>query len=333
MGNDTPPMTGQPTLNPERQLSLPVLALLATVLLFLGLVSTAVAEDTLQNPLNPERVASYLEKICNLGPRYSGSPGMDQQQQLLVNHFEQLGGQVTRQRFRAKNPQTGAPVSMANLIVRWHPQRERRILLCAHYDTRPLPDRDPNPTRRKNGKFVGANDGGSGTAVLMELAHLMPALPGNYGVDFVLFDGEEFVFNDRRGDRYFLGSEWFARQYATNPPAHPYRWGVLLDMVGDADLQIYQERNSVQWRDTRPLVAQIWATAKRLGIEEFVAKPKHLVRDDHLPLHNYAKIPTCDIIDFDYPYWHTEGDVPRHCSGTSLAKVGWVVYEWVNSLN
>jgi len=251
---------------------------------------------------------------------------MKQQQALLVEHFKKLGGQVSLQEFRAKNP-LGGTVSMANIIVQWHPERKERILLAAHYDTRPFPDRD---RFRPQGRFIGASDGASGTAVLMELAHLMPELDSKYGIDFVLFDGEELVYDDK--DPYFLGSTWFARQYTSRPPQHKYRWGVVLDMIGDADLQIYQEVNSVTWRNTRPLVKGIWDTAKRLGVDEFVARPRHFVRDDHLPLRNIAKIPTCDIIDFDYPAWHTEGDTPQRCSGASLAKVGWVVYEWLQSV-
>jgi hypothetical protein len=159
----------------------------------------------------------------------------------------------------------------------------------------------------------------------------MRSLDIRYGVDFVLFDAEEFVYDDR--DEYFLGSQYFARQYAHKPPAHKYRWGVLLDMVGDADLQIYQERHSTSWRDTMPLVAQIWGTAQRLGVREFIAQPKYEVQDDHLPLRLIAKIPTCDVIDFDYPAWHTTSDVPSQCSGESLVKVGWVIYEWLKSQN
>lgn len=162
----------------------------------------------------------------------------------------------------------------------------------------------------------------------MELAHKMADLPGRLGVDFVLFDGEELVFQER--DPYFLGSEHFAQDYAANPPDYRYRWGVLLDMVGDADLQIYEERGSAGWRDTKPLVKAIWDTARRLGVREFIPQKGHEIRDDHLPLHNTAKIPTCDIIDFDYPAWHTEGDTADKCSALSLAKVGWVIGEWLH---
>jgi len=281
------------------------------------------------NPLDAQRAFGYLKALCAIGPRPSGSAGMRDQLRFLRTHFADLGGQVSFQQFQSPNPLGVAKVPLANLIVQWHPEKQERILLCAHFDTRPLPDRDPDPAQRRRGTFIGANDGASGVAVLMELAHLMPALDTPYGVDFVCFDGEEFVYDDN--GRYFLGSEYFARQYEQKPPPHKYRWGVLLDMVGDADLQIYQERFSVNWRDTLPLVAQLWGTAQRLGVSEFIAQPKHLVQDDHLPLRQIAKIPTCDIIDFDYPAWHTTSDTPEQCSGESLAKVGWVVYEWLKA--
>jgi hypothetical protein len=284
------------------------------------------------NPLDGARAYRYLEAICALGPRYSGSPGMRQQQDLLTKHFEQLGGKVTRQEFTAKDPRDGRDVGMANLIVTWHPERQERILICAHYDTRPLPDRDPNPIRRRSGTFIGANDGGSGVAVLMELAHLMPAFDRAVGVDFVLFDGEELVYEaDADIELYFLGSEHFAREYVARPPQHKYRWGVLLDMVGDASLQISIEQNSYSWPDTRPLVNQIWGTAQKLGVREFIPRANHFIQDDHLALREIAKIPTCDIIDFDYDPWHTTADTPDKCSPASLAKVGWVVFEWLKT--
>lgn len=284
-----------------------------------------------KNPFQGPRAYRYMKQLCALGPRQSGSPAMRAQQELLTNHFERLGGKIYFQRFRSRHPQMGLLVPMANLICQWHPKRAKRILLCAHYDTRPLPDRDRDPEKRRNGTFLGANDGASGVALLMELAHLIPQLNSMYGIDFVLFDGEEFVYRDT--DPYFLGSEWFARRYVDNPPNYRYVWGVLLDMVGDADLQLYQERHSMSWPDTRPLVLDIWATAQRLGVEEFIPRRKYDVRDDHLRLHNIAKIPTCNIIDFEYGpghrYWHTEADTPDKCSASSLAKVGWVVHEWL----
>ncbi len=129
-----------------------------------------------RNELDADRAFGYLTQVCDIGRRFSGSPGMKQQQELLKKHFEALGGKVTMQEFRGKHPQTGAMVPMANMIVTWHPDRKQRILLCAHYDTRPFPDRDSDPVQRTQGVFIGANDGGSGVAVMMELAHRMPQL-------------------------------------------------------------------------------------------------------------------------------------------------------------
>ena len=283
-------------------------------------------------PFDGGRAYEHLKQLCEIGPRRSGSKGMEKQQKLLAAHFRELGGQVKLQKFNARHPVDGSKVPMANLVVHWHPDRKERILLCAHYDTLPFPMLDPvNP----RGTFVGANDGASGVAVLMELARAMPKLESRYGVDFVLFDGEEFIFHPK-GD-FFLGSEHFAAEYRRQRLPYKYRWGVLLDMVGDKDLDIYQEGHSMEWRDTRPLVEQIWATARRLGVREFVPRVKHDILDDHLALHG-AGIPTCDIIDYDYTddrnqnLWHTQGDTADQCSALSLAKVGWVIQEWLESL-
>jgi hypothetical protein len=291
--------------------------------------SAAAAVSTLkleQIPFNGGRAYEYLKQLCAIGPRRSGSAGMAAQQKLLVEHFQKLGGQVELQRFGVQHPQEATVVPMMNIIVHWHPQSTNRILLCAHYDTLPFPLRDKeNP----QGMFIGANDNASGVAVLMELAHDMPTLKTKYGVDFLLLDGEEFIFSER--GRFFLGSEYFAREYAKAKLPYHYRWGVLLDMIGDADLQIYEERNSLGWKETRPLVGQIWATAARLGVREFVARPKYEIEDDHVELHAAGGIPCIDVIDFDYPPWHTQGDTPDKCSPLSLAKVGWVIREWLRT--
>jgi glutaminyl-peptide cyclotransferase len=282
------------------------------------------------NPLDAQRAYGYLQELCAIGPRMSGTAGMEKQQTLLEAFFKKAGGKVTLQRFQANDPLGGGNVPMTNIIIEWHPERKDRILLCAHYDTRPHADRDLDPVKRRSGVFLGANDGASGVAVLMELAHLMPKLEGPLGVDFLLVDGEELVYTEGQ-DPYFLGSTWFAQQYVAKPPQHKYRWGVVLDMVGDADLSVYQDRFSATWRETRPLVKSIWSTAARLGVKEFIPRIGYVIQDDHMPLRNTAKIPTCDVIDFDYPQWHTTMDNPQHCAGSSLAKVGWVVYEWIKS--
>ena len=275
-----------------------------------------------------DRAYGYLVELCKIGPRIPGTEGMAKQQELLTKYFEGLGAKVSLQKFRHKNfPR----VEFANMIIQWHPRAEERVLLCAHYDTRPYPDRDP---RNPRGTFIGASDGASGVAVLMELGRAMPDLTANYGVDFVLFDAEDYVWRvDADLDDYCLGSEYFAQQYARDKKReYRYVWGVLLDMVGDADLQIYKEKNSLRTEKGRQLVKELWAAADRLGVREFYSTARHELTDDHLPLISIAKIPTCDIIDFDYRYWHTEGDVPERCSGDSLAKVGRVVLEWLRTV-
>jgi glutaminyl-peptide cyclotransferase len=284
-------------------------------------------------PFDGERAYKHLNAICAIGPRIAGTKGMREQQELVTRHFEALDAIVKLQEFDVRHPETGEPTKIANLIAEFHPDRKERVLLCAHYDTRPFPDEDPDPKMRR-APFVGANDGASGVAVLMELGTHLKDLPGPLGIDIVLFDAEELVY-DRRRDPYFIGSNHFAHNYVAEPPGHKYRCGVLLDMVGDKELQIFQEKNSYYKKDVAPIVRDIWATAAKLGVSEFIARRQHEVQDDHLPLNNIAKIPTCDIIDFDYPrpgrvnYWHTTKDVPENCSALSLAKVGWVVHEWL----
>lgn len=276
--------------------------------------------------LDVRRAFGYLEEVCKLGPRPSASEGMAQQQELIVEHFTKLKAKVSFQDFDTPHPKKGTPVRMRNLIVSWHPQAKERVLLCCHYDTRPFPDRD---TFRPKGTFVGANDGASGVALFMEMGHSLPKLDPTYGVDMVFFDGEEFIF-ERDGGKYFLGSEYFAQQYRSKPPAHRYVCGVLVDMIGDKSLTIYQEQNSLR---LAPLLTRsIWETARTIGVKEFVAKPKFEINDDHIALNEIAKIPTTDLIDFDYPAWHTTKDKPSECSGTSLVKVARVLLTWLEQV-
>lgn len=278
-----------------------------------------------------DRAFGYLTKLCDIGPRVSGTDGMIQQQNMLQQEFTKLGAKVTFQTFDIRHPEDGSAVPMANLIASWNAGRPKRFLLCAHYDTRPYPDQD---RQNKRGVFVGANDGASGAACLLEIAHQLTDLPVDVGVDMVLFDGEEFVWQQGRDD-YFLGSTFFAEKYRAQPPTIPYQAGVLLDMVADRELKIYYENNSMRY--ARSVAREIWRTADKLGVRAFVSRNRHTVEDDHIPLNQIAKIPTVDLIDFDYPrpgfgapqYWHTTQDIPANCSGESMAAVAWVVHEWL----
>ena len=304
---------------------------------FLGLFDRGPAQNlsptskAIPSKYDSGRAFEYLKQLCDFGPRPSGSLAMQNQQAFLKQFFESRGAVVSFQTFQIRHPENGSDVSMANLIASWHPNRPKRYLICAHYDTRPYPDRD---RFNKRGTFVGANDGASGTAGLMELSNQMNDLPPDVGVDLVAFDAEEFVFQQGRDD-YFLGSTFFAKKYQAAPPKVPYQAGILLDMIGDRELKIYYEVNSLRY--AQRVARGVWATARRLGVRAFVSRSRHNVQDDHIPLNEIAKIPTIDIIDFDYPrpgigapaYWHTEQDIPKNCSGQSIAAVVWVVHEWL----
>jgi hypothetical protein len=292
---------------------------------FLSVEEPATAEPAIQ--LDERRAFGYLEEVCKIGPRPSASEGMTKQQDLIVDHFTKLGAQVGRQDFNTAHPKKGTPVRMTNLIVSWHPQAKERVLLCCHYDTRPFPDRDQD---RPKGPFIGANDGGSGVALFMEMAHSLPKIQPTFGVDMVFFDGEEFIFQ-RDGGKFFLGSEHFAQQYRGRPPPYRYACGVLVDMIGDKRLTIPMEPLSQKWAPK--VVRSVWETARELGIKEFVSKPHPTeINDDHVPLNEIAKIPTADLIDFDYPAWHTTNDKPSQCSGASLVKVARVLLTWLQQV-
>lgn len=285
-------------------------------------------------PLDSKRAMGYLEKLCKIGSRTTGTVGMQQQQRLLEEHFGGLGGQIQWQTFNHKHPLTGQSVEVRNLIVRWKPELATRVLLCSHYDTRPFPNQDPKNPR---GLFVGANDGGSSTALLMELGHAMSKLDLKVGVDFVFFDAEELVYGagvNTTGD-YFVGSTYFAEQLVSEGPQQTYRAGILMDMVGDKELQLSWDE--VSFKHAPGLAKEVWGIAKELGLKEFSPRVLHSIRDDHLPLNEIAKLPTIDIIDFDYPtvasrsksYWHTMADTPDKCSGESMTKVAAVVMAWL----
>jgi glutaminyl-peptide cyclotransferase len=292
-----------------------------------------------QKPIDPsgfdgDYAFQILKAICDLGPRVSASEPMLKQQQMIREHFEGLGATVINQDFLAAHPlDNKRQVQLRNMIVRFHPENKRRLLLGCHYDTRPFPDRDQhNP----QGLFLGANDGASGVGFFFELGKHLVDLKGKYGIDLIFFDGEEFVW--RTGiDPMFLGSTHFATEYAKNRWNGKYAYGIVVDMIADKELELYFEGNSVQYA---PKLAQsIWGVAKELGVKEFIPEQRHHIRDDHLPLNSIARIPTVDIIDFDYPnvnvgniYWHTEKDLPENCSAESLEKVGRVLLEWLRQM-
>ncbi len=287
------------------------------------------AQDRPQAPtpaaFDGKRAMGYLEAICQIGPRISASDGMKKQQDLIQKHFEKLGATVTRQRFKARQKSVREDVEMVNLVVSWNPEAAQRVLLCSHYDTRPIADQEDD--RRNWGKpFLSANDGGSGVALLMELGHHMKDLKLAVGVDFVFFDGEEFIHVPDE-DIYFFGSKHFAAEYRKQKKVR-YQAGILLDMVAGKNARFPIEQNS--WWKAGSLIKEVYTTAQMLNVARFRGDEfsRSAVEDDHIPLNN-GGIPTIDIIDFEYPHWHRLTDTPANCSAETMADVAKVVSVWL----
>ena len=276
-----------------------------------------------------ERSLKYLKQICDIGPRISGTDGMKKQQELIEKHFKDLGATVTRQEFKARQVSRRADTEMTNIVVSWHPEKARRILFCCHYDTRPLADQEE---RRNNWMkpFLSANDGASGVAMLMELGHHMKDLKGEVGLDFVFFDGEEYIFEPSQfggGDKYFFGSEHFAADYTRTKSTRKFKYeaGALMDLCHAKGSVLKVEQYS--FASAPKVCERIWAVADALGAKSFKYQPGPEVLDDHIAL-NRADIPTADIIDFDYPHWHKLTDTPDKISGDQMAEVAKVLTAW-----
>jgi glutaminyl-peptide cyclotransferase len=278
-------------------------------------------------PFDGERAIGYLKEVCRIGPRISGTDGMKQQQEMLKKHFEAQGAKVDFQRFKAKQRSQKEQVDMTNLVVSYWPDRPKRVILCSHYDTRPIADQEADQRKWKE-TFISANDGGSGVAFLMELAHHIKELNIKVGVDFVIFDGEEYILDARPDvDRYFFGSDHFADEYTKTPPKHRYIAGVLLDLFAGQNAKFPYEQNSVFRAGA--VLADIWTIARELKAESFVTEYGDVINDDHLAL-NRAGIPTVDIIDFKYPHWHRLSDTPENCSAATMGQVAKVLTTWIS---
>jgi len=258
----------------------------------------------------------YLVEQCEFGPRNPGSPGHERAKKYLLDMLAQYTKLVQLQDFSYFDSLRGERLELTNIIASFHPELKRRVILCAHWDTRPMADRDPDPENRSQ-PILGANDGASGVALLLEIASLLPAKKPKWGVDIVLFDGEDYG-PEGRYDMFILGSTYFSRNLGNYRP----QFGILVDLIGDEDLQIYREGFSD--RHAKSIVDLIWNKAAELNLKSFQDSVKHWVLDDHIPLIRVG-IPCVDIIDLDYPYWHTVEDTPDKCSPQSLKNVGEVI--------
>lgn len=267
-----------------------------------------------------DRAFALLERQVAFGPRSPNSRGARECRDWLAMTLKGWADEIRLQEFTHEG--YGEILRLSNVIAVFRPEMKERILLLAHWDTRPRAEQDPVPARREE-PILGANDGASGVAVLLELARLFKENPPPVGVDILLTDGEDY---GREGDlaNYFLGARHFA---GTKPADYLPRYGILLDMVGDTHLEIPREGYSQRYAPD--VMNLVYRTARELGVGQFVNMEGTFVDDDHLPL-NEAGIKTIDLIDFDYPdptnrFWHTHWDTPDKCSPASLAAVGRVL--------
>ncbi|MEW5799473.1 MAG: M28 family peptidase [Bacteroidota bacterium] len=261
---------------------------------------------------------AYLTAQTDFGPRNPNSTGHRKCLQYLTDELNKFSGNVTQQSFTIQG--YNETLKLTNLFASFNPDLKKRIILLAHWDTRPRAEEDANPANR-NIPILGANDGASGVAVLLELARMFKNTPPPIGVDILFTDGEDYGDSKKDGNNglYSLGAKHFAKMKSQH---YSPQFGILLDMVGDKDLQIPLEQHSMQYAPQ--VLNLIWNTAEEIGVPNFVNIPGEFVVDDHLPL-NEVGIPTVDIIDFQYPHWHTLQDTPDKCSPQSLEAVGSVL--------
>jgi len=275
-----------------------------------------------------DKAMELVRTQVGFGPRVPGRQGHATQLAWMVAHLDSTGLDVRTDTFTHVTA-TGDTLRLTNVLARARPEATRRILLLTHWDTRPISDNASDPALRST-PIPGANDGASGTAVLLELAGLLADAPPPMGVDLLFVDGEDY--GDYGAGDMLLG----AKRYAdTMPPEGQGRpiYGVLLDMVGDVDPRFPVEPTSVQW--AQPVVRKVWGAARRLGYGKFFPDAVgQEIGDDHIPLLS-AGLPTVDVIDFSYgpgnSWWHTPEDTPEHVSPHTLGMVGQVVTELIYS--
>ena len=264
-----------------------------------------------------ERALALTRELCAFGPRVPGTPAHGKALAWLERELAAPGVELVRETFPAPaDSPYPRGTRLVNLVARFAPAREPRVLLGAHWDSRPWADEDPDSTRHKE-PVLGANDAASACAVLLHLGELMERTPPPVGVDLVLFDGEDGG-RKSHSETYCLGSQEHVRRLGARKPAYV----IVLDMVGSPDLILPVEAYSM--RNAPDVVRLVWERAARLGHREFVLEVESAIFDDHLPFLR-AGIPAVDIIDPRYPEWHTVRDRPDRLSARSLEIVGEVV--------
>jgi len=269
---------------------------------------------------------SYLVAQCDFGPRNPGSDGYYACLDYLITELDQSANEIILQDFSYQERRYNKQYNLQNIIARFNPDAEFQTIISAHWDTRPWADQE-DLRQDRNQPIIGANDGASGVAILLELAKIMGENPPPIGVNLVFFDGEDLGVPGEN-ETYCQGSRFFA----TNLPIPRPDEAINLDMVGDKQLVLPIERYSLEYHPK--LVRHLWDRAKDMGLDAFIGRVDYAIYDDHIPLNEIAGIPSIDIIDFKYPnsyanFWHTMNDIPENCSEESLGQVGALMVDYI----
>lgn len=280
---------------------------------------------------NADSAYNYVKKQLDFGPRVPGSVAHKQCAEWFVDFFSDKADTVYVQDFRTRL-YDGRGIDGKNIIAAFNPEAKKRILLAAHWDSRPFADHDPDKNNW-NTPIDGANDGASGVGVLMEIARILNDNPVNIGVDIILFDledyGAPYYLNLMTNDDWALGSQYWSK----NPHIYNYRayFGILLDMVGAPNAKFPKEYYSQQFAPA--LSNDVWRIAREIGYSDyFTNELGHPINDDHIYVNVHARIPMIDIIHLEnnsessfYPYWHTVKDNIEQIDPKTLGMVGDVV--------
>lgn len=289
---------------------------------------------------NADSAYAFTKAQCDFGPRDMNSKGHEECLRWIVSKFKQYGCKVTTQQADLTG-WDGTTLHSTNIIAQYNPQATTRILICAHWDSRPWADNDPDSLNWHK-PILAANDAASGVAVMLELARLLKeeremhqdTQQGNLstlGIDFVCFDAEDWgvpQWSDHQddGNSWALGAQYWA---ANIPQGYAPRYGILLDMVGGQGARFYREGMSQQFANE--IVKKVWRAARQAGYGSFFPKQDGgMITDDHIPVNQIAKIPCIDIIPY-YPEcqqssfgptWHTLADDMQHIDKNTLKAVG-----------
>ncbi len=275
----------------------------------------------------------FIVKQLSFGPRNPNSTGHQLTREFLYDELKKYSDTVFLQNFNYPG-YDGEVLKLSNIIATFNPESKNRILLCAHWDTRPRADEDENPVNRDK-PILGANDGASGVAILLTIAKILSENKIDYGVDIVLFDGEDY---GKEGDliNYSIGSKYFA---VNKPDYIKPQFAILLDMVGDKEAVFKKEPNSIAF--AQDIVDLVWNLASQMNLKTFSNELSSSIYDDHIPLGEIGikiiNIIDADLIGADSPnprrnYWHTQRDTINNISKDTLREIGSLLTKLIYSL-